>query len=520
MKRLIPLLLACCLLLPTLALAEGKDDYGMYQAAREQGDEALMAEIRVGMPSRLYPAQGENGKWGYIDRVGEWAIPPQYDFALYFRGSYAAAGFMEDENDSYHGGIIDREGNWVVPPEYFVDEGYDGWTYGGLDTGMYQVWGPHDEHGKPSNTGFFDVPSGCFSGLILADDATWWSQEPLVPVTLADGREVYMDRRDGSIAFEIPEGYEYDWLSHDSDFHNGFALLYAKEGEQDCIINEKGEILDLPDSLSFGADDLQRFFGLMLCYDTETELYGYWDLNAMEWRVPPRYDFAGAFSRSGYACVSLPGDKSYGHIDTEGSLIASGFSEAYAFLGDYAFVAGEPGLLIDAAGEVVLALPGGAEIEEQWDDDLRDGWEYYVSPDGLMVISLGMQGEGIMNLEGEWILPPLEGGKRWVYSRDETFFPEGWRFFSEGYQAVQQMSEERRQTEVGPDGNIRTVSVYDWKIAYINTQGEFVTDFVFDTAGAFLDGLAWVQRGEEVGYIDAFGHDVYFWKEELEWPHG
>ena len=68
-------------------------------------------------------------------------------------------------------GVIDAEGNWVVAPQYFVDEGYDGWTYGGLNEGMYLVWDSteDDEERVRPHYGFFDVPSGYFSGIVFME---------------------------------------------------------------------------------------------------------------------------------------------------------------------------------------------------------------------------------------------------------------------------------------------------------------------------------------------------------------
>ncbi len=37
----------------------------------------------------LFPAMGENEKWGYINRSGEFVIAPQFDYAQEFRGNYA-----------------------------------------------------------------------------------------------------------------------------------------------------------------------------------------------------------------------------------------------------------------------------------------------------------------------------------------------------------------------------------------------------------------------------------------------
>lgn len=52
------------------------------------------------------------GKWGYINKTGQWAIPCQYDKALPFQEHLAAIAI----DDKY--GYIDRSGNMVVQPRF------------------------------------------------------------------------------------------------------------------------------------------------------------------------------------------------------------------------------------------------------------------------------------------------------------------------------------------------------------------------------------------------------------------
>ena len=62
-----------------------------------------------------------NGKYGYIDKKGNWVIQPMFDNAFYFEDGLASVGV----NQKY--GFIDKKGNWVIQPmfdeaEVFVDE--------------------------------------------------------------------------------------------------------------------------------------------------------------------------------------------------------------------------------------------------------------------------------------------------------------------------------------------------------------------------------------------------------------
>jgi hypothetical protein len=72
----------------------------------------------------LYPMP-EAGKWGYVDRNGNWRIPPQWDRAGDFHEGRAMVG------NPGGWGIIDLAGNEIVPPQYkgpsFVTIGDRNW---------------------------------------------------------------------------------------------------------------------------------------------------------------------------------------------------------------------------------------------------------------------------------------------------------------------------------------------------------------------------------------------------------
>ena len=50
----------------------------------------LSASAEQGLASgELFPAEGENGKWGYVNLEGSFVIPPEFDYSFGFRGNYA-----------------------------------------------------------------------------------------------------------------------------------------------------------------------------------------------------------------------------------------------------------------------------------------------------------------------------------------------------------------------------------------------------------------------------------------------
>ena len=72
----------------------------------------------------LAVVEAENGKWGYIDREGRWAIEPQFAHGWNFSSGLAAVKTKE-----YKWGYIDREGRWAIEPQFdwatdFRDSGF------------------------------------------------------------------------------------------------------------------------------------------------------------------------------------------------------------------------------------------------------------------------------------------------------------------------------------------------------------------------------------------------------------
>ena len=143
MKRLIPILAMMILCLwPLLSMAEGEASGG------------------------LFPAEDENGKWGYVNEDGEFVIPAQFDHAFGFRGGYAEIVVFPEEytgdRSPYfcgYSGLIDREGRIVLDPVWSIDAGYDEEFYGGLDSGIWIVMAGADDRDNDME-GWFDIGSG------------------------------------------------------------------------------------------------------------------------------------------------------------------------------------------------------------------------------------------------------------------------------------------------------------------------------------------------------------------------
>lgn len=91
----------------------------------------------------------ENGRWGFIDKLGDWVIRPTWNRALGFRGGVSPV--MKGSMDGGLWGCIDSVGNVVVETSYelampffdglgFVQDSEHRWGY--VDrTGKF-VWEP------------------------------------------------------------------------------------------------------------------------------------------------------------------------------------------------------------------------------------------------------------------------------------------------------------------------------------------------------------------------------------------
>ena len=237
MKRLLLVLAMILCLMPVLSLAEQP------LASKE-----------------LFPAEGENDKWGYVDQAGSFVIQPVFDHAFGFRGNYAEGVVFPDDYDgdrnpyfSKYSGIIDRNGVFVLEPVYSIDAGYDQDFYGGRDTGIWCITsGQMDADNQLE--GWFDIESGYFSGLVWDGVWGWISDDRLIPVTDETFRSGYADRSTGELV--IPCQYQ---CVDPSPFYGGIASVSLEEEEFDetgnrnasCyfLIDETGTEILLPKGL-------------------------------------------------------------------------------------------------------------------------------------------------------------------------------------------------------------------------------------------------------------------------------
>lgn len=443
----------------------------------------------------LFPAKGENGKMGFINRAGEWVIAPQFDSAGDFRGNYASvsvypADYDPEKDDLWDmdcDGIIDREGNFVLPPAYSLAAGQSGSYFGCKDTGIWlvhrrtdNVWG-EDEEGEEillqnALYGFFDIPSGCFSGLKWGNVWHWCSDSRLIPV-MDEGGAGYADRSTGELV--IPCQYFH---SDPGNFHEGVAsVAYMDEDWNPLdffLIDETGAEIPLPEGIhSLYASSASEG---RIAVENEEGLQGYADLQGNV-VIPPQFLRVLEFE-DGLALVRFrEGD--WGFINREGNTVSRGYHDDGYWGPDY-----------NNGALVVQTAPDAFTV-------------YAVTGEELFTFTFPE------NLERFDLRPPMKNGLCWFFEyekgtgylgglvnlRGEIVSEAQWQLadfeptdFQEGLQLVMK----------------------DGKWGYIDETGQIDLRLIYDRAYSFENGLARVKIGNRCGYIDHEGREVFFWDAE------
>ena len=432
----------------------------------------LLLPVLAFAEDELYPAQGANGLYGYINARAEWVIAPQFDMAYEFRGDYAVVAVLpEDVNyddrwEEDYEGIIDRTGSLVVEPHYFFDGGYDGYYYGGKDTG---IWVVYSGAGEECREGFFNIPTGTFSGAKWEFVAQWHSDSDLIPV--AGG---YASRSTGEMVLTG----DYDWINPGC-FYDGIAVvtlvLDEETGEMSdyFLINEQGETIPLPEGVQ--PDCYGEYANGRVPVIDESGMYGYADGKGNV-VIPLEYADASNFSE-GYAAVFFP-EGDWGYIDVNGNTLARGFTRAYDFLNGY--------------GEVWISGTNRYDNVTAWIDTtgafvpFMDDHFYPITHDRMW-----------MDAEVGSVSPNhLVDGEGNILSAEPVWL-----------------------SDVGPAefaGGLQPVMNTERKWGYMDLDGRIVIPFSYDYAWDFDGELAYVGLGERTGYIDQAGNAVYMWEDPIE----
>ncbi|MCL2767785.1 MAG: WG repeat-containing protein [Synergistaceae bacterium] len=247
-----------------------------------------------------------DGKWGYIDRLGQWVIQPEYAFSVgdyssglayvgnqfLTTGGVPAFGDTKFENArsfspkgkdalaavqvSGQWGFIDHKGEFVIPPKYdnagdFKDSG-DGMSLAPVKVGG--VWGFVDKKGRE---------------LIMPNFDYAWNFAGEFAAVMIEGSVGYINKT--GLYVINPQ------FIHAGALHNGRAPV--RVGDKTGYINDKGRMV-IPAIYHNGGE-----FNDGLAPVATDSRWGYINVNG-NIVIPPLYDNARPFSE-GLAAVEQDG---------------------------------------------------------------------------------------------------------------------------------------------------------------------------------------------------------------------
>lgn len=300
----------------------------------------------------LIPVGNDDGKWGYIDRKGSYAVNPQFDDAGFFSG-----GLAKIKSDDGKTGYIDKNGKYVIQPAY-----KDGTAFvGGL---AFVV----AEGGLPT---CIDRKGNAKFTLNSARYVSGFSEGLAMFVTEA-GEYGFVDRNGNVVINAQFEGA--------SPFAGKFARIRRK-GDTGFI--DKTGMITVNPQFS-GAQDFSE--GKAAFYNGEQ--WGYIDEKG-SYLINPMYDYADRFSE-GLAAVKQ--GRSYGYVDKGGKLAvnpqfddASAFSEGLAAVksaGKYGYIGKDGKYAINPQFEYAGDFQGGIALvrsADKWGFINKKG-QYTVNP--------------------------------------------------------------------------------------------------------------------------------------------
>ena len=316
-----------------------------------------------------------NGKWGYIDNAGKWAIKPQYTEENGFDELNKAGNLAFIENRApikMQGkwGFLSRTGEVAIAPQY--DE-VQPFSEGLAAVAVNKKWGYVDGSGQMVITPQFDFGGPFKEGiaLIMIDKGTATGWSPFIGMTKKARRDyVYVDKT-GRVVIAGPynDVYPSDWqhaifsgpvpkrsaalvaVKH-SSFSEGLAGTRTKAGVPIYIDKQGRQVLEFGKQIAglfpFQNDRayLQDENGKILVIDKTGKVI-----------VGPQYREIGAFSSDGLAAAA-ENKNEYGYVNKSYRyMILPRFAEAGAFFAGMAPVkVDERWRYIDTTGKYVNTL--------------------------------------------------------------------------------------------------------------------------------------------------------------------
>ncbi|MBO4752382.1 MAG: WG repeat-containing protein [Bacteroidales bacterium] len=274
------------------------------------------------------------GKWGFIDRTGDFVIEPKYDAARGFSEGLAAVRTGDETSGKW--GYIDKSGKWVIEPKY-------------------------------------------------AEAQSFSEGVAFVKERIGEGYVEYCIDKKGNMLFERPERTS-------DEFHDGLAIIIidGKWGYMD-----KSCAIAIEPSFSY-AEDFSEGMARVGIGEGDSIRYGFIDKSG-KMVIEPKYNSAGSFNE-GLAVVSIDGKYGYidkrGKVVV--NLVYDGadaFSEGLAgvWVGGQWWEGGKQGY-IDKTGKMVIeaqycwaGLFENGMAKVGLGDDYKDGKCGYITRKGVLV---------------------------------------------------------------------------------------------------------------------------------------
>ncbi|WP_158301829.1 WG repeat-containing protein [Paenibacillus mesophilus] len=245
----------------------------------------------------------KNGLYGYINRLGDWIIAPQYTSADLFHDGLAV--IEVNEGSLKLSGYIDWQGNTVIEPVYNMATPF---RHGMAAVGVYKNNNIEQWFINKDNERLFPTTYNL---------VTYFSDNRITVYTGQFLGELTMGYIDLNGREVIPPQYEPNF-SMDSGFHEGLAAV-SPDRKRWGYIDEDGKtaipyIYERVGGFSQNRADVKL---------PSEKLWGYIDRKG-QMAIEPAYTATGDFSE-GLAGVQVDTDNgpAWGFIDTEGSMVIS-----------------------------------------------------------------------------------------------------------------------------------------------------------------------------------------------------
>lgn len=460
----------------------------------------------------------QGGKWGYVDKEGNWLNEPTYETALDFSMGVSRIRLQGKW------GAINSQFKVIVKPAFdFIEPLFaqNGRTFFAVGENKVKV-GFIDPKGEISITPTFDAAGKFHNGLVkIKQDGKWGFSDAEGNVVIApqyaeagdfyEGIARVRDKRYWGFIDSLGNPLTKQIYLRAGDFHEGLA--WVQDGKFFGFLNHQGE-MEIPSEFTALSD-----FSEGLAPAKRKGSVGLIDQTG-KWVVSPKYYRIGAFHDS-LAVVQEKGN--FGLIDPRGDFVVkpvfreiADFSEGLAKY--------KKGLLygyLDATGEqkINCQFPNAGNFSCGRAPIFDKGRWGYIDTTGQIVIevkypkvmpfsenlaAIRMGNRwGFLNPSGE-IAVPISFDKvgSFLEERAPVYIEgQGWGFINpEGTLVIP-----CEYDEVGWGGNGIYSVRKDKKWGLINRFGAVMTRCKYDAIGEFSESFASVSRLRSLGVVDSEG---------------